>query len=290
MAGCATPVLSTLDGPRTHWRGDGWVEVVAANHLPSGEVGRDAVEVWVQLPPGERIHTETLPDGRLGLVFPVGTVADRVEWRGTGAARRIVDVRGTRVEVDGQRTHHVYQPIARDPDAALLGVEWPAGDADLAAAALDRYVAAVRPRRPDPDAWERSYRSKHGCDGCHVAGRPDNTFSGEYGLVNRGTDAQGWFTPSTVAAGAVPGEGYGAWNGDRTDPYLTPSCPEARLRPTCDDGAVPVWTLDLRSAIAAGDSHALAHCASLGWLRDHLDPDDPAFGESIAPLCPKSME
>ncbi|MEQ1506201.1 MAG: hypothetical protein ABMB14_28470 [Myxococcota bacterium] len=281
LAGCVAPVV-TLDDPRTRWLADGWTRIEAPTHLPSGEVGRDAVEVWVRLPDGEAIRSEALADGRTGLVFPAGTVADRVEWRGEGRERRIVDVRGTRLDDDGARTHHVYQPIVRDPDAPLLGVEWPAGDADATAVALDRFVAAVRPHRPDADGWERLYRSKHACDACHVADRPDNTVPGEHGLVNRGTDVQGWFTPSTLLSDTVPGEAYGAWSGDRTDPHVVPSCPEARAGRTCADGAVPRWRLDAAAAVAAGSPHALAHCAAVRWLRDHLAPGDAALADGGA--------
>jgi hypothetical protein len=276
LAGCAEPALLTRADPVSAWVREGWVQLVPSSHLPSGEAGRDATEVWVFLPDGAELRTERSADGRVGLVFPPGSAADRVEWRGEGVERRVVDVRGTSILDDGARWHHVYQPIRRDPHAALVGVAWPAGDPVASAVALDQLVAEVRPHRPDPDAWERQYRSKHGCDGCHLADRLPNERPGEHGLVNRGTDAQGWFTPSTVLATAVPAEAYGAWHGDRTDPHATPSCAEGREHARCDDGTVPTWTLDLPTALAEGSAHAAAHCASVAWIADHLAPDDPS--------------
>lgn len=265
LAGCAAPGLLALEDPRD-LAARGAVRLVPAVPLPSAVAGADTVEVWVTLPDGGLLETEALADGRPALRFPAGSSADRVEWRGEGPARRIVDVRGTTLGEDGARTHHVYQPVRRDPDAALVGVEWPAGDEAASAEALDRFVAAVRPRRPDPDAWERPYRGKHGCDGCHTRERPPNPTPGAYGLVNRGTDGQGWFTPSTLLADHVPGEAYGA-PAHPDHPFLRRS-----------DGAVPTWSLDLPAALAAGDPLAEAHCASIGWIADHLRPGDAAEG------------
>ncbi len=275
LAGCSGPPVLSLDDPRSVWaEGGDAVQVVPAGHLPSGEVNRDATEVWVTLPPGGELATEVLAGGRLGLSFPPGTSADRVEWRGDGDARRIVDVRGTTLEADGPRSHHVWVPVRRDPDASLVGVSWPAGDLVAADEALDALVAAVAPHRPEPAAWEQQYRSKHGCDACHTLDRPDNLAAGDHGLVNRGTDGQGWFTPSTVLAPDVPVETYGAWRGDDLDPYIVR-----------DDGPVPRVHLDVARGLAAADPHTLAHCRSVAWVVDHLRAGDPARERLAAHPC-----
>lgn len=236
----------------------GAFEVVPPVHFPQPAIG--AVSVWLSLPNDARVDRVTRDDGASVLGWPPGTTADRIETRGSGADLRVVDVRGTRIDADGRRWHHVFRPVDNDPARALVGVEWPADDPELHAIAVDTFVQRLR------DGGVQSgldaVRSKLDCDGCHRPMRPDNQTPMEHGLVARGTDAAGWFTPSTVLADDVPLERYGARDLNAADPYVTVVCPAC---------AVPRATLAFEGALRAGDGHARAVCASWRALSRHVD-------------------
>ncbi|MEZ4235364.1 MAG: hypothetical protein R3F59_04235 [Myxococcota bacterium] len=272
--------------PFAPWAEGGFVQMVPPVHLPQPAVGD--VQSWLRLPPGGRVALVDAPDGRRVLSYPPGTVADRVETAGEGEAARVVDVRGTRIDADGRRWHHVYRS-GGDPQAPLVGMEWPAGDAALASAGADAFVDALRTagvtRHLD------AVRGKLDCDGCHAVSRADNERQREHGLVNRGTDAAGWFTPGTVLADSVPVEAYGQRDPNLTDLWITLRCGDqiveapATGHPSCGDARVPRGTLDLAGALAAHDPHALAVCASWRALVDagaDAAPDHPCTGEALA--------
>lgn len=236
------------------------------------------VTVWLALPAAGTPHRVEAPDGRTVLAYPPGTVADRVEAAGHGAARRIVDVRGTRIDADGRRWHHVYRATRRDPDAALIGVEWPAGDAAAQAAAADALIARLTAAGVTGAGVSDAVRAKLDCDACHQVLRPDGVALGEHGVVARGTDAAGWFTPSAALDPEAYGpiEAYGARNPASTDPFVEVTCPNDQPpdvfagRPVCPDRAVPVGRLRLAEALAARDDHAEAVCRTHAWLVDAL--------------------
>lgn len=215
---------------------------------------RDAeIQVWMRLPEGAR--TRTASDGRAVLDLPPGTLADRVELR----RGRVVDVRGTTLGEDGRRVHHVYKAIPRISRDHLVGASWPADDPAAAREAIDGFMAVLAdhgvPRL-------ESMRAKLDCDGCHVVDRPANRTPREHGLVARGTDGAGFFTPSTLLGDTVPVESYGL---RPTDPHLVVSCadqPVAAEVQRCADGTLPLVGLDLDAALALDDPHALAFVAS----------------------------
>jgi hypothetical protein len=258
------------------WEREGAVEIVPPLHLPQPEGG--SVSVWLSLPAGAELDLERAEDDQLELGYPPGTVADRVETRGQGAEARLVDVRGTRIDESGRRWHHVYRAAGK-PGSALVGMEWPAGDADLHALAVQRFLERLRSRGVrDLGAVAR----KLDCDGCHSPGRPDNRLTDEFGLVARGTDSAGFFTPSTVLRAEGVLEQYGQRDPNVEDPFVVASCAEGEpSRPvpgpgahwSCPDRQVPRARLQLASALAAGDEHARAVCASWRYLVEHLPPE-----------------
>lgn len=236
-------------------------QVVPPVALPRPTANGD-VEVWVELP-GAGLHERS--DGARVLHYAPGTRADRVEFRTTRTGRRVVDVRGTTLDAAGQRWHHVYQPVSTDPDAALLGVEWPAGDPELAELAIDRFIAAL-------DAHGRknldSVRAKLDCESCHLRDRPDNQRPGEHGLVARGTDGAGFFTPSTLLADEAPAESYGIHAGPA--PFTTWTCAGVEVPADtrrCADGSVARIRVDAAAAALATD----ARWAAVETSREHLD-------------------
>ncbi|MEZ4317190.1 MAG: hypothetical protein R3F61_06790 [Myxococcota bacterium] len=261
LAACGDSSQILSRDPREHESWAAGFQVVPPVALPRpSEQGH--VEVWLALPRGASLratseHSEVLD-------YPAFTLADRVEVRNSAFGERVVDVRGTRIDADGVRWHHVFQPVSTDPDADLVGVEWPADDPVRATEAVDAFLGELAAHgRRNLDA----VRAKLDCDRCHVADRPANTRAGEHGFVSRGTDGAGFFTPSTLLSDSVPAELYGLAPGPA--PFTSWRCAEHEVPAgtrRCADGTLPVAEWDHQGALLAGDPHAAAAEAS----RTHL--------------------
>jgi hypothetical protein len=278
-----------IDTPQTHWAREGFVEMVPPVRLPSSTRDADDVAVWLKIPDGGVIETRW-SDAREGwvLAFPPGTVADRVEQRGSGDRRAVVDVRGTRIGEGGEEWMHTLRRAEAGPDASLFGYEWPRSNPDAHAVATEKLLAELAHRPPGNTMSEAartrmldSVRTKNQCVTCHVYERPDNRFEGEHGLVNRGTDASGFFTPQTVLLEVVPLEPYGGWDRNLDDPAVAIECPDGaatqrskskdkrkRARVVCRNAAVPRGRLDV-SALPRERLDRL--CRARRYLFDHLD-------------------
>jgi hypothetical protein len=61
---------------------------------------------------------------------------------------------------------------------------------------------------------------------------------------------------------------------------------EGGRQPRCTDGEVPRATLDVPRALAAGDAHARAVCASRRWLAAHLSDQARARFTAAIEECP----
>ncbi len=262
---------------------DGFTALAPPAHIPSSDPEIDQVTVWLKL--GDGAITVRTHEGRSVLVFPDGTRADRVEQTGRGESRFIADIRGTTLTTNGPR-FHVYRPSAPQPDATLFGARWPSGDADAHAAATDYLaerisvsepVASWKPARRQAEV--ESFRQKNACLPCHDPARPENTRAGEYGLVNRGTDGSGFFTPYTLFADDIPLEQYGAHDHSMTDPLVDVVCGETVIAAaegwdrTCPQGAAPRarWRWD--RAWAQAPTRAKQRCTQAKWLFERMDPE-----------------
>ncbi|MCB9680194.1 MAG: Ig-like domain-containing protein [Alphaproteobacteria bacterium] len=280
-AGAAFGVVH-VDAPSTFWPRSGFTPMVPPVPLPSAVAGQDTVEVWVRVPADARLAVVDGPDGPT-LRWPAGAAADRVEWRGTGEGRHVVDVRGTILDADGVAWDHLYRPAGVGPEAPLLGVRWPASDVGVRAAAVAWLGDALADRPPMAPAsteakarWRESLERKAVCTSCHVPLRPANARPGAHGLVDRGTDANGWFTPATLLADDVPMETYSQDRSAAVSAVSVRCGSEAAhqgVRGTwaCPDGSTPIGHLDLAAAWTSDPDHAAAVCAGRRWLADHLD-------------------
>lgn len=275
----------------THWAQGGFVEMVPPVHLPSNHRDWDQVKIWLRIPAGARLAVTSA-----GLEWPPGTEADRVEYRGSRDAPRVVDVRGSSVDAEGRRWDHVYRPTSQVLGAPLLGVRWRADDTGAHAEAIDWLMDSLRHSAlaaevSDPDRWVEGVRAKMNCNGCHIPNRPANRSPREFGVVSRGTDSMGWFTPSTILDDEAPLEAYGRWDRNMADPWVHATCAGGEpagfqrgpgLDYQCADGSVPRARLDLKGALQAGDPHAIAVCASRRVLIAHLD--NPPVSNSCEPV------
>lgn len=285
-----------IEHPESHWSDAGFVELVPGTHLPSSDAEIDQVEVWIRLPDGGVIETVQGPDGP-SLRLPAGTELDRVELAGRGEARRVVDVRGARIDAEGRANHRVLRRESGRPGAALFGVAWPAEDAEAHAAATDMLIdglaATAELRAMDHGAADRtlrSIRSKNTCNGCHQASQPEATHVGER-IVARGTDASGFYVPLQMLRDASPLEAYGAFDRSLDDPFVSVRCPsgtpvivdEPRMHLQCEDGAIPTGAFAVARARSEHDARAEALCAGRAYLAAHLDEAGRrTFAEAIA--------
>ncbi len=273
-----------IEDPRTYHQREGFTALVPPAHLPSADPEVDQVTVWLRLGPGE--ITTTTEDGRTLLVFPDGTRADRVETAGRGDDRFIADIRGTTLTPDGPR-FHVFRPQAPTPSSPLFGAQWLAGSPKAHEAAtqyVSERIAASVPWASRPQAERQAaaagFRQKNDCLPCHDPARPENARPGEHGLVNRGTDGSGFFTPYTLFEDDVPMEQYGAFDHTLADPLIDVLCGEEILDSpqasgwdrTCTNGQTPRarWRWD--RAWSTAPARAKQRCDQARWLFEHMDP------------------
>ncbi|MCX4244995.1 hypothetical protein [Paraliomyxa miuraensis] len=290
-----------IESPREHHVREGFVQLVPPVHLPSSSPDRDQVEIWVKVPQGSTIALALDDAGRPTLEFPPGTLADRVEWMGKGDMRRIVDIRGTRIEADGSQTFYVYRPSAPDPRAPLFGLEWARGDASVQEAATEHLVARVAAHPPVAqmpaarrEAVLEGVRVRNGCAACHPLSRPENQAPRQHGLVDRGTDRSGFFTPQTVLWDEVPLEAYGAHDRSWHDPSIEVRCggeivaaPEGEVPRRCSDGTIARGRMRWDVAEPAARAHRAAVCDGRRWLAAHMTQADGAKLSSALRPCEK---
>lgn len=274
---------------------EGFRSLVPTAHIPSSLAERDQVQIWLSLPPTGEIDGQQ-QGGKLRLKFPPGTRADRVEYAGLGEHRRIVDIRGSTVTEDGQR-YHVYRPSAAQPAAALFGASWPAGQSKAHGVATDYLVERIAAAPPvaEMEAQRRtaeldSFRGKNNCLPCHDANRPDNTRLREHGLVNRGTDVSGFFTPSTVFDDEVPLESYGRFDRSLDDPLLDIVCGDEVVealegRACPDPQEVPRARWNWERAWVADPARAEARCEQARWLAARMNARTQAAVAGVLENC-----
>jgi hypothetical protein len=286
----------TLDAPTDHHARHGFVNMVAPIHLPSSRADADQVEVWLRVPDGAEIEARPGPGGEPLLEFPIGTVADRVEFVGLGPSRRVVDIRGAEI-VEGDQLFHVYRPTAPRSDAPLFGVQWRREDVEAHRGATDRLVAKLAKveeieELAKREAFLRDVRGKNACMPCHAPARPENVQPREHGLVNRGTDHSGFFTPSTVLRDEIPLESYAAHDLSLRDPAIEVSCAEGGELEgrTCTNGQVPRGKWSFVRAWSLNPGRARQVCAARRYLVERMSEQARAiFGASLTP-CNQRQE
>jgi hypothetical protein len=286
--------------PMTFHVREGFVRMEPPVHLPTSAPAIDQVEIWLRLPPTGTIELSEMGDEPGRLVFPPGTIADRVEFFDTGAQRRIVDIRGTTIRAQGQ-DFHAYRPAGSQPSSKLIGVQWSRDDAALQAPATQRFldrIGAAPPIRDVPQPARgrvlESVRAKNDCNACHAEGRPDNTTLGEHGLVNRGTDGSGLFSPATVLLDEGLLETYGVDDRSTSDPALSLSCGERAATPEeigarrCAGAQVMRGRVDWARLYDTDGARAERICGSRRTLWDRMSTAARARYPAALEPCEKS--
>lgn len=244
-----------------YWPDAGFVHMVGPTRLPTDKRIRDHIAVWVRVPKGGVIQVTWLPgQKRYTLLFPPGTVADRVESdynakQAMLTINGIADVRGARIGKDGHTWFHDYEPVPGTPGHWLKGYEWrragPVQD-DLAADRLIRLFYPGAPARAEQEMAE--FRRLNQCGACHRVNRPTpahmpgarRTHAGHAldTVVNQSsmgtpaaspgsprphavlpmTDADGFFQPITVMTDSMVVRNHRRWDLNADDPFITVRC------------------------------------------------------------------
>jgi hypothetical protein len=288
-------VTMTIRDPATYWTRSGFVEMTPPVRLPSRD-GNERIAVWIRIPPGGRLRVEPRAANRPTLRLPPGTIVDRVDLAEARDPGSVQDVRGTRFEEDGQEYFHVLRPFA---STALSGFEWTRSDplaAQIVTSAMRTRLAATL----DSDEYGSPARAlalferQNDCATCHAHDHPEQRGAGrDPSLPNRATDGNGLYTLATVLSDSAPLEMHRARDMNEDDPFVTVSCADggaasffvrgARRHFACPDGSVPRATLDMKRALAQGDSRARDVCRSRAYLGRHMDAEGrSAFAEAFA--------
>jgi len=294
--------VTELRSAPSMWEREGFVELVAAVPLPHLQGG--ATRVYVRIPAHATLALEG-PHDAPQLRAPPGTQADRVEYITVAGAHgpvlTVADVRGSVVDAEGREQFHVLRPVAPGPGAELFGVSWPRQRADLGGLAhawmAQRMAGDVgfarAPAHQSRDAAVRHFVGLQDCAGCHAQGKTAFTRPSERrGVVNRGSDARGWYSLLATLRDAAPLESYRPVQPAAHSPFVNVTCADGS-KPTrdhrsgqavvqCGPGALPWGQLDVKAGLAASDAHTRAVCRARSLLLPHLDAAvRSAFSEGL---------
>jgi len=301
LSGGCRPSLRRMEvaDPQAYWPEGGFAELVPPIRLPTSLDATDHITIWLRIPENGRIGVGGASEHPT-LIYPRGTVADRIEMREpAGAATRhdwaVMDVRGTTIGQDGTQVFHCLQPTGAG--GALAGFEWRRGDERAEHAAADGLVAiaiggrlAGAPEHVRAAFGER-LRKLNRCAACHEPERAARTRAAERG-PRRATDGAGFYGVLDALADAAPLEGHRPRELNGQDPFISVSCGSV-VAPkrdadggfACPDGGLPVARFDLARARAESHPHALAVCRSRRYLFDHMDGAARAAFEAAFTEC-----
>lgn len=245
----------------SYWPDAGFVDMVGPMRLPTDKSIKDHIAVWVRVPKDGIIKVTWLPDQkRYTLLFPPGTVADRVESERNAkqamlTVNGISDVRGARIGADGRTWFHDYEPVPGESGRWLKGYEWLRAGPVEDNLAADRLIKLFYPGAPARARDEMAeFRRLNQCGACHRINRPTpahmpgamsthaahilDTVDRPSSMSTRAaipgatrphavvpmTDADGFFQPITVMTDTMVVRNHRRWDLNADDPYITVKC------------------------------------------------------------------
>lgn len=287
--------VSTTDDPR-QWSTTGFIELVTPVRPPTSSDGSAHIVVFLRIP-SEGVLTASRHTP-LSLEVPTGSVAVRVEYAGTRDAPdasvdptwRILDVRQFDWLPDGMACT-VLRP---DGQRQLVGLRWRCGEREdrRAGELLALYMRAGRFFAPRSE--EGRARSAHriqrvnDCRACHQFERVEDRSVAA--LVQRGTDASGLFSLSSVFRDEDPVERYRPIDTNADDLTMHPVCPGSEIdvvAARCRDGLRPRLHVDVARGRQIRSAHVLRLCESRRQIASRLDaPALAAVAPALAACAP----
>ncbi len=269
-----------------YWAKNKYGEMVLPILLPTKRlvILNERIKIWLYIPPGKKISAKWIESQkRYTLVYPSGTIADRVEqvnsftlpW-GTHV-RAIGDVRGTRIDDKGGEFFHVYGPSLKEEEW-ILGFEWPRVNQEVDKLAREKLIHLYFPNFEKEGASSRAAAGfRTACTNCHKHDNPPRLMKSE--LFE--SDSAGFFNPIGVLQDSLAIRDQRPWDWNADNSYISVWCGniqvkaevngESRKYPACKNGEAPIGKLDLKLALQKGDAHAKALCESRRFLFNNMD-------------------
>ncbi len=288
-----SPVL-TIPNQIDYWKNSGFVEMVGPLRLPTDETQSDQIHVWIKIPEDQKVRVQKINDSlenRYTLLFPPGTIADRVEFdtRYPGVG----DVRGARLDSQGKSIFHVYETVEGGDQRILQGYEWQRQDDAADVRAGNALVQLFRFSNPqDRD----NFIGHNHCAQCHTENSPSPLTLNSISLYQ--TDSHGFFQPTTVLKDEMTVRHHRNWDLNSTDPFISVWCGNNQIKVTsepgsryyrCPNNQSPIGKLDLVAALKKNDAHALQVCASRSYLYQHMDDGAKAAYAASYQECLSSL-
>lgn len=290
------------DGDR-YWDTHGFFPLEPPIRLPLDAERRFETRVYVVLPPNARIGWEDNATGG-GMVFPSGTIADRVDWW----SGLVADVRGTEIGDRGRELFRVYRPT-RAGSHDLFGYHFVRGDpAELMAVrngfsdAMVRGMGFLNHASGPISAGRKEaiarFSRQLDCVSCHAHDRQALAPTDTRELPRRGTDGSGFYVPESVFSNRAPLETYRPIDPNGGDPFVHYECGDGRavrgVRGTtavrCSDGSIPDLALDLAAALAAGEPHAKLVCESRSFLASRFAQEARTHFQGAIAECASALD
>lgn len=271
--------VTTTDDP-LQWQAAGFIELTTPVRPPTTEDGTAHIVVELKLPEGTVLRL--LGTDPLSFEIPVGTTAARVEYAGTAhapdrpieASWRILDVRQFDWTADG-----IDCTVLRPDGDQLVGLRWRCGEHADARAGELLATFARDGRFAGPRGMSGRERTAHrlrlvnDCRTCHQFGRAEDRRI--TALVQRGTDAVGLFSLSSVFRDEDPVERYRPVDTNAGDPTMIQVCPGTEIdvpSARCRDGLRPRLRIDVAQGMRDRSAHVMQLCATRRQLAARLDP------------------
>ena len=282
FAGGDTPQAVRIPNDLHYWEKSSFAEMVPPLREPTDKDHLESIRVWVKIPEDQKITVSWIaPQNRYSLMYPNGTVADRVDSSKNDPAsdENVDDVRGARIDEKSDTVFHDYE-VAPDQSASwLMGYEWKRdGDqADLQAA--DALVALFFPPgfHWDPGAIQH-FRQLNRCAACHQPDAPAPVTTAPPFRFE--SDSRGFFQPMTILQNSMTVRDHRDWDLNADDPFITVWCGDQQTHAVtqgdvrkyvCANDIAPVGKLDIRAALQNHDPHAQQVCQSRSYLFRHMD-------------------
>jgi len=260
-----------------YWQEQQFVELVPPIPLPSVHAGSRVITL-LRVPHdgaiGARRHDD---EDRWVLVYPPGTLAERVAFVSAEVpgAWTVSDARGAETR-EGEQQLRVLRPLHAEAYSPLVGLSWRRGDVRARTEVYAR-LDAQRRRVPEPfrTRLPRSadrLRPLDACPACHhdaAEVRLDREASSNR---TRLSDTAGWFTPLAVLSQEALLEDVDAMP-QRLRPMVSLRCADGSepVRDRCASGAPALARYALARAVSRRDPHALRVCQSRRYLFDRSD-------------------
>jgi hypothetical protein len=191
----------------------------------------------------------------------------------------IEDVRGARIDNEGNTIFHVYEPIPGGDPRWLNGYEWLRTDNQGDRLAGESLTKLFYPGAPETATAEiQLFQRLNQCGACHQPDRPAPLTAAR--PMHYASDSHGFFQPLTVLDDTMTVRTHRKWDLNADDRFVSVRCGSQTARVVtagdsrvyeCSADAVAVGTLDLPAALTANDPHAIQVCKARRYLFEHMD-------------------